>query len=451
MTYNTPNSSLLELNITRLGGMGDGIAEHDGKPVFVQFTCVGDVIKAKITKQTKSEIRAELHSIITPSPNRQKPPCEHFSICGGCSLQHLNPPTYNAFKQSMLSSFIYGIGVDASVIEPMVEIKAQSRRRVEFKIVITNNARNNDVKNNDNNIQVGFFASKSHDLVDVNQCPISDPALLAPLASFKETLKRLKSANRLNAISLTALQNGLDVIIKCNAPLAKPDIEILVEFAKKNGIIRLHTQIKTHYESRQHSTPPEPTCLYDEGNATINFAGIDVELPANAFLQATKAGQEAITKLVVEHLHGCQYIADLYSGCGTYGFALIKQSQRVAAYEGAAEMSAAMNDACVRSGLDGKMATTVRDLFTDPLTKKELFHFDGLVINPPRNGALPQIVNISKSNVKKVVMVSCNPETFKRDAKELLQGGYKLTSITPIDQFYWSSHLELVALFVKNN
>jgi 23S rRNA (uracil1939-C5)-methyltransferase len=437
MTHNTAKSSLLELNIIRLGGMGDGIAEYNGKNVFVPFTCAGDVVRASIAKETKGEIRADLQDIITPSPNRQTPPCKHFTICGGCSLQHLNEPTYNGFKQQMLNSFVHGLGIDESIIQPMVEIKAQSRRRVEFKVLVNNNVR------------IGFFGKSSHDLIDITECPITDPVLLAPLPALKATLKQLKSANRLNSIALTALPNGLDAILKCSAPLVKQDIDALVAFAEQNGIIRLSAQIKTRHESRQHFTPDDSICLYDTGKATINFAGIDVELPAGAFLQATKAGQDAITELVVHHLQGCQYIADLYSGCGTYSFALIKQAKRVAAYEGGAEMSAAMNNACVRAGLDERMTTTVRDLFASPLTKKELFHFDGLVINPPRNGALPQVINIAKSNVKKIVMVSCNPDTFKRDAKELLNAGYKLTSITPIDQFYWSNHLELVASFIK--
>jgi 23S rRNA (uracil1939-C5)-methyltransferase len=152
---------------------------------------------------------------------------------------------------------------------------------------------------------------------------------------------------------------------------------------------------------------------------------------------------------VSEHLKGCDTIADLYSGCGTYSFPLIRQSQRVSAYEGASEMAAAMNDACVAGDLDERIETTVRDLFADPLSAGELNHFDGIVINPPRNGALPQVQAISQSGVGKVVMVSCDPATFKRDAKALLDGGYTLTLAVPIDQFYWSRHLELVAVFER--
>jgi 23S rRNA (uracil1939-C5)-methyltransferase len=436
MTYATSPLPLLELNITRFGAMGDGVGEHQGKPVFVPFTCAGDVIQATVTQETKEEIRAELHQLITPSPQRQTPPCVHFGVCGGCSLQHLNAPTYQAFKQAMLASFIHGMGVDVNLIEPMVEIKAQSRRRAEFKILV-----HHDV------IQVGFFTNKSHDLIDITECPISDPAFMILLPAFKQMLTQLKAPGRLHTLSVTALPHGLDVTVKLHAPMTKQDTETLVTFAKQQGIIRLHTQIKTRHESRQHSAPIDPICLYDSGKATVHFAGIDVALPSGAFLQATQEGQEAITSLVTKHLQGRQYIADLYSGCGTYSFALIQQATRVAAYEGAAEMAAAMNDACVRHNLDDRMSTTVRDLFTDPLSKKELFHFDGVVINPPRNGALPQIKKISESRVKTVVMVSCNPATFKRDAKQLLGSGYTLTSITPIDQFYWSRHLELVAVF----
>ncbi len=429
---------LIELSITSLGGMADGIGQHQGKPVFVPFTCAGDVVKAQVKRDTRDEIHAELVSIIAPSADRQSPPCQHFGVCGGCSLQHINEPTYRIFKQQLIESFIAGMGVDRAIIAPMVEIKQHSRRRADFKVEVHHDA-----------IRIGFMARGSHTLVNLNECAISDLALLNIVPAFKDCLGTLKKPGRVKSMSVTALEHGLDVTLKLVSALGTVDKDTLIAFAKNSAIIRLNTQIKTRHESRRVAIVEDPICLYDEGTATIAFAGIDVALPSGAFLQATHAGQMAITNLVTQHLKGCNTVADLYSGCGTYSFPLIQQTPRVSAYEGAAEMAAAMNDACVKYGLDEKIETTVRDLFDYPLTAEELSYFDGLVINPPRNGALPQIKAIGQSTVRTVVMVSCDASTFKRDAKHLIECGYALTLAVPIDQFYWSRHIELVAIFKR--
>jgi 23S rRNA (uracil1939-C5)-methyltransferase len=428
----------IELDITRIGHMADGVGVHEGKQVFVPFTCPGDTIKALITRESKDGMRADMLKLITPSSQRQTPACKHFGTCGGCSLQHLDTASYQAFKQDMLGAFMRGIGVDEAVIAPMIIIKEGTRRRADFKMQVDNGI-----------IRIGFFAAKSHKLIDIEECPISDAHLTAILPALKACLAELKKPGRLTSISLTALDNGLDATIKLSAAIGVQDQEKLIQFAQTNNIIRLHTQVKPRHISRKQPRAQEPVCLYDEGNASINFAGVNVALPAGAFLQASQEGQMAITQLVLQHLKGASVIADLYSGCGTYSFALIKQAERICAYEGADEMAAAMNNACVTAGFDARIATTVRDLFKHPLTTDELDYFDGVVINPPRNGALPQIENIALSNVGKVVMVSCDPATFKRDAKQLIDAGYRLTLAVPIDQFYWSRHLELVAVFEK--
>ncbi len=428
----------LELSIDRLGGLGDGIGSHAGKAVFVPFTCPGDTVKAAIVKDTKDGIRADLLKLLTPSPERQQPACAHFGTCGGCSLQHLNEARYNDFKKDILASYVRALGIDSSVIAPMVEIKAGTRRRVEFKVDFSNDK-----------VRIGFSALKSHRMVEVSECPVSEPDFVALIPELRAAIASLKKPGRVKSVSLTKLDKGLDATVHISSALGNVDLERLVAFAEASPILRLCTQIKAKHPSRRQAVIEDPICIYDEGNASIAFSGVEVMLPPNSFLQATQEGQDAITQLVCEHLKGCNQIADLYSGSGTYSFALIKQAERVSAYEGVSEMAGAMNDACVHAGLDERMETTMRDLFVEPLDASELRHFDGIVINPPRNGALPQVEHIADSRVGKVVMVSCSPATFKRDAKCLLDNGYKLTHATPIDQFYWSHHLELVAFFER--
>lgn len=426
----------IELTITNLGDMGDGVAQYDGKTIFVPFTYTGDKIKAVIDNVTKDHLTANMIEIVEPSPQRQNAPCKHFGKCGGCSLQHLNKHTYDSFKENILNNVIKDLSVDTAVIKQMVYVGENSRRRLEFKISV-----------NKDNISIGFFAPKSHDVVDIQECPISSNEITKILPALKTCLHNLKKPGILKAISLTVTEDGLDATVTIGKNLTEFDKQQLIDFAKSNNIIRLSGYIQQKNNSSNESNY---ICIYESKTPYIKFADVNVLLPIGTFLQATYKGQIAITELVLDHLKGCNKVADLYSGCGTYSFALVQQSKNVAAYEGDEQMVMAMHNAIINNDLEAKMITSTRNLFKRPLKEYELNRFDGLVVNPPRNGALPQIKNISKSNIKKVIIVSCNPTTFKRDAKHLIGSGYKLTSATAIDQFYWSSHLELVASFEKN-
>lgn len=428
----------LNLEITSLGAMGDGIAEHNGKKVFVPFTCSGDIIEATVIRETKKEIRAEMRALVKASPERQEPACKHFGSCGGCCLQHVSEAVYQQLKRRTLESFVSGIGLDTSIIGPMVEIREHSRRRVDVKMTCQADG-----------IAIGFMGKGTHHLVDIEECPVSERALTAIVSQLRACLGTLKNPERVSSVSLTALEKGVDALFKLNTAIETRDKERLITFAKSNRILRLATQLLPPQESRRDTKAGDMVCVYDEDSATIIFGGVEVALPVGAFLQATQAGQDAITELVTEHLEGCNNIADLYSGCGTYSFPLIKQAKSVSAYEGGHDMVRAMSDACIAHGLSGSIQAHARNLFSTPLTAKELNNFDGIVINPPRNGALPQVTAIGESVVRKVVMVSCDPATFKRDAKQLLASGYQLNLIVPIDQFYWSHHLELVAVFER--
>lgn len=428
----------VKLTIDALGGIGDGLARYEGNTVFVPLTCPGDTVNAILHKAGKDHLRATATEIITPSEHRQLPPCRHFGTCGGCSLQHLNSTTYTRFKQNILAHIITELGVAPSVITPMVEVGEKSRRRAEFKIAVNKGV-----------VSLGFYAPKSHDIIALTECPVSDDRLTALLPPLKNCLQSLKKPGMLKAISVTALDSGLDAIIIVRSPLSDSDREKLVSFAKAHNVARLNEHIQTHELSHTSPSAEHSTCLYDGENSAIALGGVQVLLPVGAFLQATHKGQTAITQLVTEHLAGCERIADLYAGCGTYSFELVKHTASVTAYEGTEDMVQAMHNAIIRNNLEGRMTAYTRDLFTRPLNKEELNRFDGVVINPPRNGALPQIKHLITSAARTIVMVSCNPATFKRDAQCLIKGGYRLTRATAIDQFYWSGHLELVACFQR--
>jgi 23S rRNA (uracil1939-C5)-methyltransferase len=425
----------VRLTIHAMGGLGDGIASHEGQQVFVPFACVGDEVRVALSASGKpgQPLRAELLEVVKPSPKRQPAPCRHFGTCGGCALQHMKPDAYRQFKQQFLRKLLDDMGVDPAIILPMVEVGAQSRRRAEFKISVRKGV-----------VKMGFFASQSHRLVPLEECQICDPRLMALLPIFQACLAGLKKPGRILALHVTLLEAGVDATLMVSKSLTEGDRQSIRQFARSNPLVRV---------SEQHSGEGQellsPRILHDTQQAKISLGGVSVALPVGAFLQATEAGQEAITRQVLQHLQGCKAVLDLYAGCGTYSFPLAGQVERVSAFEASVEMIAAMHNALMGQGLEGRMQASARDLVQSPLAVQELQGFDGMVINPPRSGALPQVKMIARSQLPRLVMVSCNPLTFQRDATILLNSGYRLTELLPIDQFYWSSHLELVASFEK--
>lgn len=422
------NDKIIEIDIGYLAGMGDGAAKYNGKNVLTSLTCAGDKVSAKILSEASDHIKAELLEVLTPSKDRQQPACQHFGKCGGCALQHLNNETYTNFKSNILLKIINDLDANPSIIKPLVQISNKSRRRADFKIKI-----------NKGDVSIGFFAKKSHDVVDLNECPVTEDKIMQFLPILKNCLQNLKKPGIFESVDITLLDSGLDVIFNLCKKIKTPDFEKLAMLQKEKNIARLSYKLSDSdsYEN-----------IY-VGDAFIKFSNAEIYLPRGAFLQATKQGQQAITQFVLEHLKPCQNIADLYAGCGTYSFYLIENAKRVAAFEGDEQMISSMHNAASDCGFATKISTNTRDLFVNPLSIEELKTFDGVVINPPRNGALPQIKNLGKSGIKNIVMVSCNPSTFKRDAKALLESGYKMTSTMAIDQFLWSKHLEIVASFVK--
>lgn len=440
-----------ELTITHLGGLGDGIGEYEGRAVYVPFTCPGDVVWVEMADSG----RARLLEVVQPSAKRQPVPCAYFGQCGGCSLQHLSPPTYDDFKRNILVQSVRRLGAEESLVEPLVAIRAGARRRVEFKVAVAKGE-----------VQLGFYAAKSHQMVAVEQCLVLTPTMDALIEPLRQCIAKLKKPGVVKALHLTEVEGGFDVCLSVTARLHAADIPLLRAFASQHSILRV----------AQECGDTTPEILFTQKEVQVSFAGVAVELPVASFLQATLAGQRALTRFVLQHTqkegmsgrvvteavarsaerpekergaNANKYVADIFCGCGTYGFPLAVQGVRVAAYEGNAEMVAALHNAARRAGMEERMHAEVRDLVAHPLSAGELKAFDAVVINPPRSGAKAQIEQVARSGVDTVVMVSCNPATFERDAALLLAAGYRLVAAVPIDQFYWSSHLEVAAAFSR--
>lgn len=403
----------MQTEITNINTQGDGVGFFNGKKVFIQKTYVGDVVDFDILKESKDFIIGKLNKIITPSKDRIKSPCPYFEKCGGCNFMCLSDQAYYNYKQNIVEKLGFKVN-------DFVKIGFNSRRRVFFK-----------VKNN----KLGFFEKDTNNLVEIDNCILLNNQINSIIPDLKQIIKKIN----INEISVANYENGLDILFNLKKDLTLQESQFLTDFAKNHkNIICISYQIDKK----------EPFLLLKKEFPTLTFDnGIKIELESNIFLQATLEGQKAITKIVVETLKNCKNVLDLYCGIGTYTFPLSTYA-KIQSVEGSQKMIDILNKNIKHNHLSNKIAAKCKDLVNSPLLINELKDFDGVVINPPRNGAKAQCEILAKSNIQKIVMVSCNPTAFKTDANILLSG-YKLEKVVCIDQFFKTPHLEVVGVFSK--
>ena len=402
--------------IERLGGQGDGIARSESGPVYIRYALPGETVTAARQKD-----RADLIAVVKRSPQRVEPPCRHFGTCGGCALQHLDMDAYNAWKRAKVVDALKGAGIEAPVA-PIVPCVPGTRRRVTFA-----------GRRTAAGMLLGYHEALSHQIVDIAECPIARPEIVAKLDELRGLAAIFAAGPAPFRMTVMTTASGLD--IACEETGRLPDAARLaaIDFVRRAGFARLSVGGETVVATR----PP-----------VVMFGSIAVEPPPGAFLQATVEAEDAMAALVTGHLAGAKRTADLFSGSGTFALRLASRAA-VHAVESDAASLAALDRAARFAGGLRQVTTERRDLFRRPLLARELERFDGLVFDPPRAGAEDQSKQIARSAVLRVAAVSCNPVTLARDLAILIAGGYRVASVTPIDQFLWSGHVEAVALLEK--
>jgi len=412
-------SETLELEIASLGHRGDGIGHTDGQTIFVPYSAPGDRLIVRLEGEREGGRLARIEQRLADGPDRVLPPCIYFSDCGGCALQHLNTAAYSAWKQALVGDALARQGVAAGV-SAMVAIPPGSRRRATFI-----------AERRGRDIHLGFNAMGSSRIVDLSLCHILLPVLVDLLGPLRSMLVRVIGGNEAADIAATLSDSGIDLWLKTTRPLSLAAREALVALAEQCNLARISA-----------GADAEPVALRRQPQ--MNFSGVTVALPPDSFLQPSAGGEAALVALVGEALTGRKTVADLYAGCGTFTFALMP-GRRVHAVDSNAAPLAALAAAARGSG--GRVTSERRDLGREPLTALELNKFDAVVFDPPRAGAKEQAAEIARSKLKLAVAVSCNPVTFARDARILADAGFHLAKVTPVDQFPWSAHLELVGVF----
>jgi len=409
------------LIIDHVGHLGDGVAIADGQSLFVPYTLGGETVEVAPVPGHHPD-RRRLLQVERASPERITPFCQHFGTCGGCAIQHWETEPYRAWKRQLVIETLAQAKI-ACEVHPLIDAHGLGRRR------ITLHARmgTHDV------LKVGFSAANSHDIVPVDRCPILDPGLSGALDAAWAIAEPLKPTGKPLDIQFTATNSGLDVDVRGSGPLPSRLITTLSQVAERHRLARL----TRHGELVLMRAPP-----------TIAIGTAQLTLPPGSFLQATVAGEATLAALVSDHCRRARHIADLFCGVGPFALRLATRS-RIAAFDSDAGAVAALQKAATStSGLKPVKAET-RDLFRRPLVPQELRDFDTVVFDPPRQGAQAQVTQLAASKIPVVVAVSCNVATFVRDARILIDAGYRIEGVTPVDQFRHTPHVELVARFAR--
>ncbi|MDU8944528.1 class I SAM-dependent RNA methyltransferase [Ovoidimarina sediminis] len=405
----------MSLRVTRLGHLGDGIA--DG-PVFVARALPGEVVEGEIEGG-----RIARPKILTPSADRVAAPCRHYKGCGGCALMHGSDDFVAGWKVDVVRTALAAQGIEAEVRGPATSPPA-SRRRATFS---GRRLKSGPV--------VGFHGRGADTVTAVPGCILVEPALLAALPVCEAITQRMGSRKGEIRFRVTASEAGIDTDFEGGRATDGADRVALAALAEAHDLARLSVEGEVIVERR----PPRQS-----------FDGIGVVPPPGAFLQATAAGEAALRRAVTDVVGGARRIADLFAGCGTFALPLARQAE-VLAVEGDPALLAALDTGWRHAKGLKAVRTEARDLFRRPLLPDELSRFDAVVIDPPRAGAEAQTAALAEAQVPRIAAVSCNPVTFARDAALLIGAGYTLDRVEVVDQFRWSPHVELAAAFRANH
>jgi len=408
------------LTIVRVAGQGDGVAETQAGPVFIPLTLPGETVSGDV-----HDGRMDGAAIVVASSDRIAPVSPHYGDCGGCSLQHWAAEPYLGWKRDQVRLALARERIETE-IEATVAVPVSTRRRLAL------HAR----RLPDGRVVLGFKARKSWRLVEVTACPVAHPALVAAIPALKAVaapfLEHPKSAPTLHVtLTLTGLDVDVTGVERRSGGLSRDAQMRAIQAASEADLARLSLAGEVLVMARQ---------------PCVAFGTATVPLPPGGFLQAVPEAEATMVARAVEAVHGAKSIADLFCGAGTFTFPLAKVAPVLAAdasVPGIAALKAGMGTA---RGVK-PIRAEARDLFRRPLSPSDMKGVDAVVFDPPRAGAVEQTAQIAQTRAQVVVGVSCNPQTFARDARILINTGFQLERVTPVDQFLWSSHVELVGIF----
>lgn len=412
----------MDVTVEAIGAQGDGIANSPEGRLYIPFAAPGDRLRVEAGEPRGDGHAARIAEIIEPGVGRIKPVCRHFGDCGGCSFQHIAPDGIAEIKRNILTTALARRRLVSLLVDNTISVPPGTRRRVRLAF-----------KRGMRGI-LGFNRRESRMVLNVMECPVVVPEIATLLAPLRELCHSLTALGKGADIQITLLDSGIDMLF-LPEKASDPDLEAresLAAFAEAHDLCRL-----SWHNRHEH----EPIAI--RRTPSIRFGKVSVQPPPDAFLQPSAAGERAVVTAVLAGLAEAAptRIADLYAGCGALTFPLAANAS-VQAIDGNGEMVSAL-----RSAANGaNVIVDKRDLWRNPMAPDELSIFDAVVFDPPRAGAKPLAEALARSSVPTVIAVSCNPSTLGRDLRILVDGGYTVERVTPIDQFPWSAHVEAVAV-----
>lgn len=410
--------SQVELKIDHVGARGDGIAKTDKGLVFVPFALKGETVRVDLDKS-----RGTITEIKSKSPDRIDPVCQHFQSCGGCVAQHMSDERYQSWKLDIAQQ-----ALDKSSIKHKIDHFLPCTTGERRRVVLTAERSNEDTK-------LGYLQAGSHDLIAINECPVAHPQIVEHLDLFREIAQIITPHYKTSQLTILLCENGFDIAVEASFSLKDATIHAVSQKATSTkSIKRLAFNGEVLVEI-------EPTVL--------TFGDTLIQVPSGNFVQASRRAELEMVELVTKHLKSCKKVVDLFSGSGTFTFPLAQKSAVHAVETSGPALNSIDRGFRSRQGLK-PISTERRDLFRSPFVREDLKPYQGVIFDPPRAGAEAQSKQLARAlNIKKVAAVSCNPVSLARDLELLVKGGFKIKSITAIDQFLWSTHVEMVALLER--
>jgi 23S rRNA (uracil1939-C5)-methyltransferase len=409
------------VTIDYLGGLGDGVASTPAGRLHIPYAAPGD--RATVTVTGKESAR--LDEVLSPGPSRVASPCVHFGRCGGCALQHLDAAFVAGWKRERIVNALARAGLENIDVAPTISITPGTRRRATFA-----------AKRFGDRVRLGFYERASHQIVDLTECPVLKPELAALIEPLRAALSLVLNAGETADIAVTLTETGIDLTLIRLRPLTLIDREELAKLAEAFDLARISWRSKIDRQAEPVAARRTPR---------VRFGQHAVPLAPGGFLQPSVEGELALTGLVLKSLgKPAGPIVDIFSGAGTFALPASALGP-VFAYDNDADAVASLQAAGRAAQV--RITAARRDLFREPLTLYELRDVAAVIIDPPRVGALAQARMLALSEAQVIASVSCNAVSFARDAAILTDGGYRLESVTPVDQFHWSPHVELVGVF----
>ena len=421
------NEQNIKIHIESIGNDGDGIGKDEtGKNWYIPATLPDENVEARFITPRGKGVAGKSVNIENKSINRQIELCKHAQKCGGCSLLHMKDDLYKSWQIEMVQNVLSRNNIDVPV-KLEFQTKPHTRRRATFHI-----------KHENNGVNVGFYKQYSQTIEPIDDCLVLDKKLTKSALQLQELFGFILKPRKQAEAAVTLCDNGLDVLLKFPKKLKTSQLKVLNSYVDKGYFVRLSVQ-----EAKE-----ETRILWQTEEPFVNFGNTAVPVAIGGFLQATKSGENSIVKTVINAIEKNDNILEFFAGNGTITLPLLEHGKNVTAVELNSDSLRMLRQGAKE--YESKLSVVEKNLFTEVYSSTELNNYDCVVLDPPRAGATQQVKAISKSQIKKVVMVSCNIKTFAQDADVLINAGYSLNEVLVIDQFLWTPHVEAVGAFVKS-